>query len=41
MQEELKAKFVRDTAFCLERWDPEGGDIKWHDHKSGWKESVI
>ena len=41
MQAELEAKLPRDTAFCLERWDPVGGDIKWHDHESGWKESVI
>ena len=40
-QEEHDAKFPRDTAFCLERWDPVGGDVKWHDHESGWKESVI
>ena len=40
-QMELEAKLRRDTAFCLERWDPCGGDIKWHDHASGVKESVI
>ena len=36
----MDAKFPRETAFCLYGWDPVGGDIKWHNHESGWKESL-
>ena len=25
----------------MEGWDPVDRDIKWHDHASGWKESVM
>ena len=39
-QEELMVQFPRDTAFCLYGWDPVNGDIKWHDHETGWKESL-
>ena len=36
----MLAQYPRDSIFCLETWDPEGGDITWHHHPSGRKESL-
>ena len=40
--QEISTWYPRNTAFCLERWDPVGyEDVKFHYHASGWKETVI